>query len=125
MDRVLVDAPCSGVGSWRRKPDSRWLPPAKTLDELNTLQGDILARASKLVKPGGRLVYATCSLLTSENEEQVKCFLESEEGRMGGWHLGKPESSFGGPLDADGCMRLSPARTDTDGFFAAVLVRGT
>ena len=69
FDRVLVDAPCSGVGVWRRNPDARWRVLGPGLEELVPLQGSILESAARLVKPGGRLVYATCSLLTEENEE--------------------------------------------------------
>jgi len=122
FDRVLVDAPCSGVGSWRRKPDARWAPqqPGKTLEALAPLQAEILARASRLVKPGGRLVYATCSMLPEENEDQVVRFLETtEEGKD--WKL-TPPSSFCVPFDR-GFLRLSPEKHGTDGFFAAVLTR--
>ena len=74
--RVLVDAPCSGTGTWRRNPDARWRPQeAEGLDRLVALQARILASAARLVKPGGRLVYATCSLLPQENEAQVDAFL--------------------------------------------------
>ena len=124
MDRVLVDAPCSGVGSWRRKPDARWSgwSSAESLAELGPRQAAILERAARLVKPGGRLVYATCSLLPQENERQVEAFLASPEGREC-WQLGTPSQDFAGPLDDRGFMKLSPASTQTDGFFAAVLER--
>jgi 16S rRNA (cytosine967-C5)-methyltransferase len=71
FDRVLVDAPCSGVGAWRRNPDARGLRRTRPLDELLPVQADVLQRAARLVRPGGMLVYATCSLLQDENEEQV------------------------------------------------------
>src|SRR5262249_6942744 len=79
FDRVLIDAPCSGTGAWRRNPDARWraLGEGGGLDALLPLQTEILASAARLVKPGGRLVYATCSLLPEENEAQVAAFLEA------------------------------------------------
>ncbi|HOR22156.1 MAG TPA: hypothetical protein PLY43_05490, partial [Ruminococcus sp.] len=75
FDRVLVDAPCSGTGTWRRNPDARWKQMGPGLDELTGLQGRILSSASRLVKAGGRLVYATCSVLAEENENQIETFL--------------------------------------------------
>ena len=75
FDRVLVDAPCSGTGTWRRNPDARWRALGAGLDNLLPLQAGILASAARLVKPGGRLAYATCSMLPEENEKQVATFL--------------------------------------------------
>ena len=76
FDRVLVDAPCSGTGTWWRNPDARWRVPREGgLDDLVALQARILASAAQLVKPGGRLVYATCSLLEAKNGAQVARFL--------------------------------------------------
>ena len=72
FDRVLVDAPCSGVGAWRRNPDARWLRRTRSLDELLPVQAQVLRRAATLARPGGTLVYATCSLLPDENERQVR-----------------------------------------------------
>jgi 16S rRNA (cytosine967-C5)-methyltransferase len=125
FDRVLVDAPCSGTGSWRRNPDARWSASAAKLDELAALQDDILDRASKFVKPGGRLTYATCSLLPVENDERIAAFLASHSDfvltpardlwatrGLGPWP--SSEAKF---------LRLSPAAHGTDGFFAAVLTR--
>ncbi len=77
-DRVLVDAPCSGTGVWRRNPDARWKQMGPELEELLALQARILASAARLVRPGGRLIYATCSLLEEENERQVEKFLEAQ-----------------------------------------------
>src|SRR5580700_10191184 len=76
FDRVLVDAPCLGVGSWRRNPDAKWRATPQDLAELEVRQHDILASAARLVKPGGRLAYVTCSLLREENEAQAERFLE-------------------------------------------------
>ncbi|QHI38872.1 Ribosomal RNA small subunit methyltransferase B [Kordia antarctica] len=78
-DRVLIDAPCSGLGVLRRNPDAKWKIQPGFLDKVRKTQQDILQRYSKMVKPGGKLVYATCSILPSENQEQVKKFLETNE----------------------------------------------
>ena len=122
FDRVLVDAPCSGTGTWRRNPDARWRPLGAGLDSLVPLQARILASAARLVRPGGRLVYATCSLLPQENEEQVAAFL----GAHPAFHVVK--LSEVAPRLADSAhpdyLSLTPARHDTDGFFAAVMQRG-
>ncbi|MFA5040596.1 MAG: RsmB/NOP family class I SAM-dependent RNA methyltransferase [Bdellovibrionales bacterium] len=113
FDRVLVDAPCSGTGTWRRNPDARWRELGPGLKSLLKTQADILDSASRLVKAGGRLIYATCSLLPDENEKQIETFL--------GAH---PEFSVSpcGLNDAD-FLSLSPAQHGTDGFFAAVMTK--
>jgi 16S rRNA (cytosine967-C5)-methyltransferase len=79
FDRVLVDAPCTGVGAWRRNPDARWRSLGPGLESLVKLQAEILDSAARLVKSGGRLIYATCSLLPEENERQVEKFLEAHK----------------------------------------------
>lgn len=104
-DVVLVDAPCSGTGVWRRNPDARWKNLGPGLEELVSLQARILQSASRLVKPGGRLIYATCSMLPEENEGQVDAFISAH-----------PSFQQEGDL-----LRLTPARHGTDGFFAAVM----
>ncbi|WP_336068738.1 methyltransferase domain-containing protein [Mesoflavibacter sp. CH_XMU1404-2] len=80
-DRVLIDAPCSGLGVLRRNPDAKWKLEAEFLDRIKNTQAEILSSYSKMVKSGGQLVYATCSILPSENQEQVNKFLASEEGK--------------------------------------------
>ena len=75
FDRVLVDAPCTGTGTWRRNPDAKWKLAPEDLEELSQVQRNILDSAWRLVKPGGRLIYATCSLLAEENEAQIDAFL--------------------------------------------------
>ena len=80
-DRVLIDAPCSGLGVIRRNPDSKWKLEPEFLDNIRKVQQDVLQRYSKMVKPGGKLVYATCSVLPSENQLQVDNFLTSEYGK--------------------------------------------
>ncbi len=80
-DRVLIDAPCSGLGVIRRNPDSKWKLQPEFLDSIRQVQQDVLQQYSKMVKPGGKLVYATCSVLPSENQNQVKFFLNSDAGK--------------------------------------------
>lgn len=123
-DRVLVDAPCTGIGTWRRNPDGRWSLDPKDLEELVPKQARILASAARLVKPGGRLVYATCSLLPAENEAQVAAFLQSNPGFRAvpvaeAWR----DAAAGAPPSAGPYLHLTPAQHGTDGFFAAVLER--
>ncbi|MCE9524179.1 MAG: RsmB/NOP family class I SAM-dependent RNA methyltransferase [Alphaproteobacteria bacterium] len=125
FDRVLVDAPCSGTGSWRRNPDSRWSTQAANIDELTALQDAILARAAKLVKPGGRLIYATCSLLPRENDQRVEKFLKQnpEFSLVDAREIWGAATKRGWPFGNESVLRLSPARHRTDGFFAAVMAR--
>jgi len=124
FDRVLVDAPCSGTGTWRRNPDARWRAVEEQgLDSLVALQARILASAARLVKPGGRLVYATCSLLSEENEAQVAAFLAAHPAfRV--VPLAEAAPQVKGSAHPE-FLSLTPARHDTDGFFAAVLQRDT
>jgi len=122
FDRVLVDAPCTGTGTWRRNPDARLRLQQTDLDELRPKQAAILDAAQAVVRVGGRLVYATCSLLEEENEAQVTSFLARHpEFRLvplaRAWSGTLPSSLSGDYL------ALTPRRHDTDGFFAAVLER--
>jgi 16S rRNA (cytosine967-C5)-methyltransferase len=122
IDRVLVDAPCTGLGTLRRNPDLKWRQTPDDLAELVAKQTAILESAARLVKPGGRLVYATCSLLDEENGGVVERFLEKHpqfELRPAGELLAKEHI----PLEADRYLELWPHRHGTDGFFAAVLER--
>ena len=116
FDRVMADAPCTGTGTWRRNPDARLRTTETDLSELVAKQVAILDTAARLVKPGGRLIYATCSLLAAENEDQMAAFLARVPGFAVVAH-GVPGVEEG-PL-----LRLTPARHGTDGFFAAVLER--
>lgn len=118
---VLVDAPCSGTGTWRRNPDARWRAPDLGLDNLLALQGRILTSAARLVKPGGRLVYATCSILPEENEAQVAAFLAAHP-TFHVVQLSEAAPHLTAAADSD-YLSLTPARHGTDGFFAAVLQR--
>lgn len=129
MDRVLVDAPCSGTGTLRRHPDLKWRQSQQAVDALATLQLAVLQSAARLLKPGGRLVYATCSLLAQENEQVAQAFSAANPG----WDPvpvaaeldrlkveGAPDLCAG----AEGqFLRLWPHRHATDGFFAAVWQR--
>ncbi len=124
FDRVLIDAPCSGTGTWRRNPDTRWRGSgAAGLADLVALQSRIFASAARLVKPGGRLVYATCSLLPEENEVQVAAFLAAHPAfRLVPLGDVMPDIASISPGDF---LSLTPACHDTDGFFAAVLERAS
>ncbi len=122
FDRVLVDAPCTGTGTWRRNPDGRLRLTETDLAELIPKQAAILDAAQRLVRPGGRLVYATCSLLAEENEAQVEGFLTRHPSFRvvpvsAAWTLDVPVPC------ADPFLVLTPRRHGTDGFFGAVLER--
>jgi 16S rRNA (cytosine967-C5)-methyltransferase len=122
LDRVLVDAPCSGFGTLRRNPDLKWRQTAEAIPELATKQARILAAAATLVKPRGRLVYATCSVLPDENEAIVDAFV----GAHPEFALGDAAAELrraGVALDTGRTLKLSTARHGCDGFFAAVLER--
>jgi len=125
MDCVLVDAPCSGTGAWRRNPDARWRIDPETLGGYRAAQAEVLARAARLVRPGGRLVYVTCSLLPSENEKQIEAFLVGHrEFAEVPWRSLWPAEVAFPPAAGDGPhLRLTPATTETDGFFVAFLRR--
>jgi 16S rRNA (cytosine967-C5)-methyltransferase len=127
IDRVLVDAPCSGLGTLRRNPDLKWRQSPASIAELQVKQIAILSSAARLLKPGGRLVYATCSLLAAENEQVATAF-ENEQGRdfevvpaeqaLATAHVEQAASLVEGPR-----LRLWPHRHGTDGFFAAIWQR--
>lgn len=122
FDRVLVDAPCSGLGTLRRNPDLKWRQTETDIAELTTKQANILEAAAKLVKPGGRLVYATCSLLREENEGIVEAFLAAHaEFSLGDAAQVLAQHKIA--LDTGAMLRLLPHEHGTDGFFAAVLER--
>jgi len=125
FDRVLVDAPCSGTGSWRRNPDARWSTQAANITELTGLQDSILERASRFVKPGGRVIYATCSLLRRENDDRVAHFLKAhpEFEQLDARAVWKDVTDRPWPTEGENVLRLSPAKHRTDGFFAAVMQR--
>jgi len=124
FDRVLVDAPCLGTGTWRRNPGDKWRVTSEELADLIVRQQQILNSAARLVRPGGRLVYATCSVLHEENEAQADAFLAATPefsvipaARV--WHEAIGGVSPGG----EPYLRLTPARHGTDGFFVAIFER--
>ena len=119
FDRVLVDAPCSGLGTLRRNPDLKWRQTPGDVTELTQKQTAILARAAKLTKAGGRLVYATCSLLSDENEQIVEAFL-SAHADFKSLNAGEILSQQQIDLDTGKYLKLLPHLHHTDGFFAAV-----
>ncbi len=124
IDRVLVDAPCSGLGTLRRNPDLKWRQSPKAVQELQAKQQAILAGAARLLKPGGRLVYATCSLLEAENEAVVTAFQEAQGNAferlpMAPLLEGLKVERAAEIVTAD-ALRLWPHRHGSDGFFAAV-----
>lgn len=124
IDCVLVDAPCSGSGAWRRSPDARWRLTPELLAGYHAAQAEVLARGARLVRPGGRLIYVTCSLLPSENERQVETFLAGNgDFKTIPWVSCWPEGLPLPPAPPSGWLRLTPATTGTDGFFVAVLGR--
>lgn len=121
-DRVLVDAPCSGTGTWRRNPEGRWRLTPEMLAEVMGQQDRLLDRAAALVKPGGRLVYVTCSLLPCENEDRIVAFRSRHPDFQ---PLPVPDiwsRILGSPCPTeDASLQLTPSRDGVDGFFIAVL----
>jgi 16S rRNA (cytosine967-C5)-methyltransferase len=129
-DLVLIDAPCTGIGTWRRNPDAKWRVRPGALAVRVNEQAAVLDRAVGLVKPGGRIVYVTCSLLEEENGEQVRGFLQrhpqfsriapAETANV----LGERAFFFRrAVLTTEEGLLMTPRRTDTDGFFVAQLAR--
>jgi len=126
FDVVLVDVPCSGSGAWRRSPDQKWRLTPERLAEHRSLQAWLIDDGARHTKPGGRLVYATCSLLMSENEDVCRVFLE----RHADFRLVLAAKAWGdaglpapAPLGVGEYFRASPYRTATDGFFACIIQR--
>jgi 16S rRNA (cytosine967-C5)-methyltransferase len=122
MDVVFVDAPCSGTGSWRRHPDTKWRLSPEALARRIAEQDAVLDQAAVFVKPRGRLIYVTCSVLPEEDEDRVAAFLARTPG-----FAPQPASDLPGLVDhltPEGYLRLSPKSASTDGFFVAVLARG-
>ena len=131
MDRVLVDAPCSGLGTLRRNPDLKWRQSQKAIDELTVKQASILDSAARMVKSGGRLVYATCSILPAENEAIAEAFaaahpdfvpLDAGE-LLTGLKVEQAASLCSGGETNSRYLRLWPHLHQTDGIFAAVWQR--
>jgi 16S rRNA (cytosine967-C5)-methyltransferase len=131
IDRVLVDAPCSGLGTLRRNPDLKWRQSPQSVQEMTLKQAAILQSASRLLKPGGRLVYATCSLLPQENEEIAKAFTQANNEFsplpaaeiLSNLKVAGAASLCSGGEGGGDYLRLWPHRHRTDGFFAAIWVK--
>lgn len=127
-DLVLIDAPCTGTGAWRRHPDAKWRLAPGALDQRLKEQGELLAKAARFVKPGGRLAYVTCSVLREENEDQVAAFLANNP-EFAALSAAKTVEKAGLPDLARFAsphgfgLRLSPATSGTDGFYVCVLAR--
>jgi 16S rRNA (cytosine967-C5)-methyltransferase len=130
IDLVLIDAPCTGTGAWRRNPDAKWRIRPGALEVRLKEQAEVLDRAAALVKPGGRIAYVTCSVLAEENGEQVRGFLARQPG-----FVVTPPGEVAGALGeraylfrravlmSEEGLLMTPRRTDTDGFFVSVMVR--
>jgi 16S rRNA (cytosine967-C5)-methyltransferase len=135
MDVVFVDAPCTGTGTWRRRPDAKWRVSEKALNQRLQEQDEALDTAAKYVKPGGRLVYVTCSILPEENSDRIEAFLARDRGfsqrdtledliASGGLADDAADTLSGCKLPG-GALQLSPRRSATDGFFIAVMERAS
>ena len=107
-DRVLIDAPCTGLGVLRRNPDAKWKLQPEFLDKITKVQQEILKNYSKMVKEGGKLIYATCSIIPQENTEQIKQFLDSEEGKV---------------FSLEEEMNIYASESGFDGFYMARMIR--
>lgn len=116
-DAVMVDAPCSGTGTWRRNPEARWRLTPAVLDRYVAMQANVLDIAARLVRPGGRLTYVVCSLLDREGAERVAAFLAANPG----WRVELPDLPVGRERGAG--IRLTPFHDGTDGFFFSTLRR--
>ncbi len=117
FDLVLVDAPCTGSGTWRRKPDAKWRLNPRNLAQRLDEQRTVLELAARLVKPGGRLVYVTCSVLLEENQDQIDAFIAAHP-----QYSKLPVAMDGLPASA-GPVTLTPHQNGTDGFFVAPLLK--
>jgi 16S rRNA (cytosine967-C5)-methyltransferase len=123
-DYALLDAPCTGTGVIRRRPDARWKKNPAQLPEILALQGEMLASVARCVKPGGVLVYSTCSVLAEENRGQVEAFLKNTgEYRLESLAELMPGSLAGEASVPEGFIQLYPHRHGTDGFFMARMRR--
>jgi 16S rRNA (cytosine967-C5)-methyltransferase len=128
FDTVLVDAPCTGTGTWRRRPDAKWRLKPAALSERKKQQRQVLDQAATLVKPGGRLVYITCSVLPEENGAQVASFVGRHDDFAivpvsAVWSEALPGEPVASADGSDTHLLLTPARHGTDGFFISILSR--
>jgi len=128
MDKVVVDAPCTGTGTWRRRPDAKWRLDQKNLEERLLQQEEVLSEAAPFVRAGGHLIYITCSVLPEENENQVYAFVEDnpEFELVSAGEVWEDLFGYDKPSPWSSDMKtvtLTPASTNTDGFFFAVMER--
>ncbi|MEO9527272.1 MAG: RsmB/NOP family class I SAM-dependent RNA methyltransferase, partial [Roseibium sp.] len=128
MDLVFIDAPCTGTGVWRRRPDSKWKLSEKALEDRIQDQRNVLESASRYVKKGGRLAYATCSVLAAENQAQADWFMENNPSfhsvsALESWQRLLPGAQVPRHASDRGDLLLTPASTGTDGFFIALFQR--
>lgn len=131
MDIVYCDAPCTGSGTWRRRPESKWKLSPEALERRIKEQIDVLDHAGEYVKPGGRMVYVTCSILPQENGEQIRAFIERQSAfqivpaldiiQSTGLLTEEGAIQIGACVDEIGAIQLTPARCDTDGFYVCVM----
>ncbi|MFC2952754.1 RsmB/NOP family class I SAM-dependent RNA methyltransferase [Marinicaulis aureus] len=135
MDVVFVDAPCTGAGTWRRHPDTKWRLTEKQLQTRQGEQDTVLKEASRFVKPGGRMVWVTCSFLMEENEDRLAAFLETHGDfsrapalsfiEQSGLSTEEGKTALSACVTPDGAIRLTPDKIRADGFFVAVMTRRT
>ena len=130
IDLVLIDAPCTGTGAWRRNPDAKWRIRPGALEQRTKTQAEVLDRAAHLVKPGGRIAYITCSVLAEENGDQVRAFVDrhNDFAVVPPSDVAQTLGERAAPLllaalvSPEGLL-LTPRRTGTDGFFVSVMRR--
>ena len=126
MDRVVIDAPCTGTGTWRRRPDTKWKLTPELLAQRQAEQAAILAEGQRYLKPGGTLVYITCSILPEENDDQVAAFIAAHPGFAAVPPAELWQAAFGAELPAElataqSGIALTPRLTGTDGFYVNAL----
>jgi 16S rRNA (cytosine967-C5)-methyltransferase len=128
MDRVVIDAPCTGSGTWRRRPDTKWKLTGQQLEQRMAEQDAVLAQGATFVRPGGALVYITCSILDGENDARLNDFLSAHPDftLTEGAPLWEQQLGPGAPapwFTPGGAVALTPHRSGTDGFYVAVMLR--
>lgn len=128
MDRVVVDAPCTGTGTWRRRPDTKWKLTPELLAQRQSEQAALLVEAARYLKPGGTLAYITCSILPEENDDQIAAFLKDNPGfstldMATAWRSALITDLPAGLATTGGGLCLTPLRTGTDGFYIHLLRR--
>jgi len=126
LDRVLIDAPCTGTGTWRRRPDTKWKLTPELLAQRQAEQAELLVVGLRYLKPGGTLVYVTCSILPEENDDQIAALLAAHAGLAPGDMAAAWQAAFGTAMPAGlatpaGGVCLTPHRTGTDGFYCYLL----